>query len=310
VALPLATACGGGGGEADERPDGPGDGPAAEVTAAPSCLATPGEPALRAWLEALTGEQAVPIDGQPVRIGERASAEGRAHARAYLAAAYQALGYTVTQPSYGSGTNLVATRAGTGGRALVVGAHYDAVPGVPGADDNGSGLAVQLAAARALAGCTLEGELRFVAFDEEELGFVGSRAYVAGLRAAGTVAQVQGMLNLDMMGYDHDDDGGYTIFECGRPEGAFLVEALLDRTRAVEPAMKVSRQCTGGGDHKTFWDARVPAVAFGEEFGRPGADVNPCYHRPCDRVDQLNFRYLVRLSHLTAATIATLANAR
>jgi Peptidase family M28 len=61
---------------------------------------------------------------------------------------------------------------------MLIGAHYDSIPGTPGADDNASGVAALVAAARALG--PREG-VRYVAFDGEECGFVGSRALVAGL---------------------------------------------------------------------------------------------------------------------------------
>jgi hypothetical protein len=61
---------------------------------------------------------------------------------------------------------------------VLIGAHYDSVPGTPGADDNASAVAALIAAAHAI-GPKLE--VCYVAFDGEECGFVGSRALVAGL---------------------------------------------------------------------------------------------------------------------------------
>src|SRR3954451_132245 len=61
---------------------------------------------------------------------------------------------------------------------ILLGAHYDAVPGTPGADDNASAVAVLLAAARAIG---QHEEVCYVAFEGEECGLVGSRAFVKGL---------------------------------------------------------------------------------------------------------------------------------
>ena len=61
---------------------------------------------------------------------------------------------------------------------ILIGAHYDSIPGTPGADDNASGVAALIATARAIG--PQEG-ICYVAFDGEECGFVGSRALVAGL---------------------------------------------------------------------------------------------------------------------------------
>ena len=265
---------------------------------------------LRGWLQQLTGLTTVRLDGQDVRLGERASEPGRVQARTFLRGQYETLGYTVIDAAYATGVNVVASRPGSGPGVLLLGAHYDTVPGTVGADDNASGLAVSLAVARSLQSCALGGELRFVSFDEEEKGLVGSRAYVGGLRDAGRAVDVLGMFNLDMMGYDENNDGAYTIFECDRPSDAPLVDALLERTRVLNLGLKATRQCIGGGDHRTFWDARIPAVAFGEQYGVAGADANPCYHESCDELDRLNLGYLVRLAHLTAATAAVLVGAR
>ena len=66
--------------------------------------------------------------------------------------------------------NVEATLAGTSKKQeiVLVGAHYDSVPGTVGADDNASGVAAMLALARAFARKPLGRTLRFVAFVNEE----------------------------------------------------------------------------------------------------------------------------------------------
>ncbi len=61
---------------------------------------------------------------------------------------------------------------------ILIGAHYDSIPGTPGADDNASGVAALIATARVIG--PKEG-VCYVAFDGEECGFVGRRALAAGL---------------------------------------------------------------------------------------------------------------------------------
>jgi acetylornithine deacetylase/succinyl-diaminopimelate desuccinylase-like protein len=67
---------------------------------------------------------------------------------------------------------------------LIIGAHYDAVPFSPGADDNGSGVAVLLEAARVLSRTDRPSRLQvcFVAFAMEENGMIGSQHYVERLQ--------------------------------------------------------------------------------------------------------------------------------
>ncbi len=62
---------------------------------------------------------------------------------------------------------------------MLIGAHYDTVPGSPGADDNASALAVLLEAADALRTVAPERPIQFVAFSHEEQGLLGSTAYAA-----------------------------------------------------------------------------------------------------------------------------------
>src|SRR5256714_12924433 len=86
----------------------------------------------------------------------------------------------------------------TGAGAIVVGAHYDTVPGSPGADDNASGVAVLIELAR------MGLPARFVAFANEEMpyfqsGEMGSHAWAARAHRAGE--RIRAMLSLEMLGY-------------------------------------------------------------------------------------------------------------
>jgi hypothetical protein len=82
---------------------------------------------------------------------------------------------------------------------VLVGAHYDTVPGCPGADDNATGLAVLLEIARAIQSAPARSPVRLVAFDLEEYGLVGSRAYAQHLYHQGKTLRL--MLSLEMLGY-------------------------------------------------------------------------------------------------------------
>lgn len=67
---------------------------------------------------------------------------------------------------------------------LIIGAHYDAVPNSPGADDNASGVAALLEIARGFKGTTHRRSVRLVFFTLEEVGLVGASEYVKSKRAA------------------------------------------------------------------------------------------------------------------------------
>jgi hypothetical protein len=81
-----------------------------------------------------------------------------------------------------TGTNVIAEKPGASGDGLVVvGAHHDTLPHTPGADDNGAGLVALVELARLLADRSLRHTVALVAFDFEEIGFHGARAFVRGL---------------------------------------------------------------------------------------------------------------------------------
>ncbi len=76
---------------------------------------------------------------------------------------------------------------------ILIAAHYDAVPGTPGADDNATGVAVLLEFARIFATEPIKYPIRLVAFDQEESGLLGSADYVTKLRR-------EKMMSLEMLG--------------------------------------------------------------------------------------------------------------
>jgi len=98
-----------------------------------------------------------------------------------------------------NGHNVIATRRGATDETIVIGGHYDTVSAGPGAVDNGSGTAVILELARVMAQRDSQHTLVFIAFDAEEEGLIGSRAYVDGLSDA-QISKIRAMLNFDMLG--------------------------------------------------------------------------------------------------------------
>lgn len=128
------------------------------------------------------------------------------------AGALAAAGLTVTRQSYPGGVNVIGRLDGTSApdEIVLVGAHYDGVPGCPGADDNASGVAGVLEVARALAGRTYRRTLLVACWDQEETGLRGSRAFAdtfvetfagrpAGTRRPG--ARLVGHFNFEMIAF-------------------------------------------------------------------------------------------------------------
>ncbi|MDQ7839739.1 MAG: M20/M25/M40 family metallo-hydrolase [bacterium] len=180
-----------------------------------------------------------------------------------------------------STVNVVATKRGVARpeEIIVVGAHYDSVPGSPGANDNASGVAVVLEAARVLAGTPTPRTVQFVLFAAEELGLFGSVAF-ADERRRGVVA----MINIDMVGWGSTLMAGSSP---GRDEA--MVNAAIEVARAL--GISASRFRMAGSDHASFERVGIPAVLLHR-------GVDPHYHRPTDLpaiVDPRNLEEAARL---------------
>jgi hypothetical protein len=303
------------GNDAGTRGDGAARPDVARDGSIPTCLGAVDTEFLREKLSKLSGAMPAQIGGMDVTIPERNSAANRALARQFLTAEYQALGFAVTEHTYATGTNLVASRAGADAKFLIVSAHYDSIRDtVAGADDDGSGVIAGLATAKALQGCQLDHGLRVLAFDEEEDGLVGSRAYVNQL-PSDDLGNLIGDVQLEMLGYHTKQDGGFLLVDCksqegDRPESKFLNDAVLNAIARGSLPLEPHDSCTSSSDHSPFWTAGKPAVVFSQEFFFSGADSTPCYHKDCDKIDQINFDYFTKLTTLGAFVAADLLGAR
>ncbi|HYH47353.1 MAG TPA: M20/M25/M40 family metallo-hydrolase [Thermoanaerobaculia bacterium] len=193
---------------------------------------------------------------------------------------------------------------------VVLGAHYDHLgmggPGslAPlarephnGADDNASGVAALLEAARRLAArrAELRRDVVFVAFSGEESGLFGSTSLVrqppAGLRLDSALA----MINLDMVGRLRDK------------LSVLAGETALEWPGLVRPACRrAGLECTlsgegyGPSDHTPFYAAGLPVLHLFTGFH---AD----YHRPTDDVDRLDPEGGAKIAGLAADLAAELA---
>jgi len=134
---------------------------------------------------------------------------------------FQSFGLDATvEPFYwsGGGTyhNVVATKWGMvhPSRQYLIGGYYDSA-NAPGADDDASGVALVLEAARVLSQYDAEYTIRFVAFDVKEQGLLGSQAYVAAHPADNFL----GMISADQVA----DDPGTNL---ALIQGSQLAETL------------------------------------------------------------------------------------
>ncbi|MDX1686253.1 MAG: M28 family peptidase, partial [Saprospiraceae bacterium] len=108
--------------------------------------------------------------------------------------------------------NIIGTKRGLSDQAeiYIIDGHFDTVDDSPGADDNGSAVAGVLEAARILAPYHFDKTIKFIGFDLEEAGLVGSNHFVNvdGLKAYETVG---GVFNLEMIGYFNNTPNSQTF---------------------------------------------------------------------------------------------------
>lgn len=244
-------------------------------------------------------------------------------ARDGLVALLREFGY---EPALHGPADTVVAAAGPG-PYLLLGAHYDSVPGCPGADDNASGVAAALEAAR-LARRHGLGGVMVAFFNREEDGLLGSRAFVADLPGRPDWAVAEAHV-FEMVGY-RDRAAGSQRLPPGLPgvatppAGDFLgllsnrrsnaaAEAVLRLAATYVPELPVLALKTYLGverlvghlhrsDHAPFWAAGVPAVMWTDtaEFR------NPHYHRPTDTPATLDYPFLAAVTRLAVARAATL----
>ena len=145
--------------------------------------------------------------------------------------------------------NIIVRPVEIAGPKLVIGAHYDAFPGSPGANDNASGMAVLLALAQELSRSGCDKAVEVVFFDAEESGRAGSIAYLAECSSE----EVAGMVNLDVCGY-----GDTLCVRCMKKTPLlrnFTDKARLRRFDGEEVCYLPD------SDDKTFSKAHIPALS-------------------------------------------------
>lgn len=145
--------------------------------------------------------------------------------------------------------NIIVRPVEIAGPKLVIGAHYDAFPGSPGANDNASGMAVLLALAQELSRSGCDKAVEVVFFDAEESGHAGSIAYLAECSSE----EVAGMVNLEVCGY-----GDTLCVRCMKKTPLlrnFTDKARLRRFDGEEVCYLPD------SDDKTFTKAHIPALS-------------------------------------------------
>lgn len=265
--------------------------------------------------------------------GDRSTAVGRNAARSYIAGQLQGYGYTTSVDAVG---NLVAELPGvtTPAEIYVVGAHFDGVGGSPGADDNASGIAGMLELARVFSTRSFGSTIRFIGFDLEEPGLIGSRVYANQAAAAGDNIALATIF--EMIGYtdaiqipvpsgDAGPFGSFTVSE-NRMVGDFIgaltannPQLLADYVNAVGqygsslPVVtgllsgNVANPVTASifsdlyrSDHVGFWLEGYDALLITDTANFR----NPNYHSPSDESSTLDYAFMTQVVQSSLGFVA------
>ncbi len=220
--------------------------------------------------------------------------------------------------------NVIAeTPGGDPAHVVMLGGHLDSVIDGPGINDNGTGTMAILEIARELAKLRPDGapwKVRIAFWTGEEIGLLGSFAYVGGLTSEDR-ATIEAYLNLDMVGSTNPVHEIYDTGTSTRPiAGGVLVELLRQALTDAGLAAQVV-DIGGASDHLPFDQEGIVVgglfsgaseVKTDEEAGlfggTAGAPTDPCYHLACDTAANVDREVLEQLAKAAAWTFGRLAS--
>ncbi len=235
--------------------------------------------------------------GFRTRDGEEGSGSlGNQEARLYLQDMFGAMGLSVSLQ--GSYLNVVGELTGTTTpeNIYIIGGHYDHLEGDrPGGDDNASGTSGVLEAARVLSQYRFESTIRFIGFNAEEDGLLGSKDYVENhILPAGE--NIVGMVNMDMILRPGSDVDPNTVIDAEveaqskHPPSWAWAEALQRAAAAYVPSLIFNDtiiETESSSDNDSFLAQGIPAILVIENSLPDFWDANGPYHTFEDASDRL-----------------------
>ncbi|MFA1772683.1 M20/M25/M40 family metallo-hydrolase [Rufibacter glacialis] len=240
--------------------------------------------------------------------GRLPNTPGHAKAQQYLVQRFQRIGLTPIGPEYQHaftfttrnnatpqpGVNLVGMIPGTSDKVLVITAHYDHVGTrngkiYNGADDDASGIGAILALATHFQKQKPQHTLVFVAFDAEEQGLAGSKAFVANLPLAKDRILLN--VNLDMVSISEKNE----LYAAGTYHYPYL-KPLLEQVKVPQGLhLRLGHDRPEQGpndwtlqsDHGSFHKAQIPFLYFGVED-------HPHYHQETDEFKNIHQAFYLK----------------
>jgi hypothetical protein len=212
----------------------------------------------------------------------------------------------------GIGRNVIGILRGSDAarshEVVVVGAHYDhlGLGGLGslapdehgaihnGADDNASGVAAMITAAKRLRASPPSRSVVFIAFTGEEMGLLGAARWFA--EPPLPLDRIRAMLNLDMVGRLEDDP--LIVYGVGT---ATEWEEILERANTDGIPLATRPDGYGPSDHTSFYARDIPVLHF---FTNTHED----YHRPSDEWHRVDNDGVERIADLVARVTRDVAD--
>jgi len=294
----------------------------------------PLEGQMQAELEAIENALRADVEFMSVTLGERNPEHYDALVRCadWVKERWEAQGYVVKTQSFTlegrEYANLEIEIPGdkAPSEIVVISAQYDTLPGSPGANNNGSGMAVLLKLSELLKGYSPDRTLRLVAFTTEEDPYFGTEmmgSYHYAKRSSELGEDILIMLSMDAMGYHVNTTRSQKLpfpFSLFYPDrGDFLAfigdlssrKYMVDVTRGFKKGSSfpieagvVPQGVTGAGwsDHCSFWRFGYP----GMQVTDTGAFRSPWHANEGDTMEKIDFDALSRIALGMYAGVAEL----
>ncbi|MCE1164275.1 MAG: M28 family peptidase [Bacteroidetes bacterium] len=244
----------------------------------------------------ISGESEVTIGGAPYTIETRyAYTNSNRKAREYIKEKLSSYGLETRYDNFNNtGANVIGKKTGAvyPNQYYIICCHFDDMPPVttsaiaPGADDNGSGVVGILEAGRIMSAYTFDYSVMFIAFDEEEIDILGSGAYATDAYNRGD--SIIGVVNLDMIAYDKNNDGKFEVLTNAVTEtfaDDYIAAVRLYTTDLIPVKDKTE---TGSSDHVSFNKKGYKAFHVFED----SQEENPNMHSKEDNYANGNMTYL------------------
>ncbi len=265
---------------------------------------------LTKFVNELSGEVPVVINGNSVTITTRYyNSASNNLAADYVKQKFESYGLQAYDQTFSSGRNVYAVKTGSTypDQIYIICAHYDDMPSsglAPGADDNGSGTAAVIEAARVLKDYDFKYTVVYAVWDAEELGLLGSHYYAQ--QASGNSMNIQGVVNMDMIAYDSNNDNKAEIHTKNIANSIAMKDSMLkiNNDYSIGITASVINPGLTASDHASFWTYNYSAILLIENYY---GDFNAYYHSSNDLISHFNLPYFEKCAKLSIGTFGLLA---